>query len=249
MLKQMIGLEAEYLLRDTKTKTLVYPAKYGLGHDDFPLIGEFRADPGTTRAEVVGNFFKAYYTMLGIVRNKNLFLDLTGWATLSPKEYTGCLREMGNKQIATCKNIYGKDILELSDAVIDAGVVKGHNISNGLHIHFSSSDAQSWTPKKYTEVKIKDYPETLYRWNGEEPDKTLQVNRLTKPAITHIIKRMDKEVFPKYPLSQKLKYRQPGYYEVKSDGRFEYRSLPFSEDVYLDIYDIVDKAFDILESL
>ncbi len=45
-----------------------------------------------------------------------------------------------------------------------------------------------------------------------------------------------------------LKYRQPGFYEIKEHG-FEYRSLPFTDDVFDHIVEIVYSSFKLFDEI
>jgi hypothetical protein len=60
---------------------------------------------------------------------------------------------------------------------------------------------------------------------------------------------MDKELHAEFKLKEPLRYRLPGFYEKKPDGRFEYRSLPFNENVLASVPRIVDFSFGLLENL
>jgi hypothetical protein len=75
-------------------------------------------------------------------------------------------------------------------------------------------------------------------------------NRITKPVIEYFVKALDENCLPYHnPKDIKLKYRQPGFYEVKGDGRFEYRSLAMSYDILQSVYNIASYSFTLLESL
>ncbi len=262
--KNLIGLEAEYFLRGEKG-VLVYPENYGLEYDDFRIIGEFRAEPGVTRSETVANFLKSWYDIIEKAKKAGKTVDISGFTTISPEKYTEILRKIGNKDIAKCLNIYpGTDLLKLTDAVVKDGVIESHKLSTGLHIHFSSSDVHEKVIKRkietFSQVKIplsignvnNAAEMSLYQKTGEkeEEDKLVaSANRITKPVLFSIVKELDDKILPEFSLSEILKYRRPGFYEIKSHGGFEYRSLPFSRKVMDNIYNIVDFAFTKLEEL
>ena len=262
MYKNTIGLEAEYFVRNGKGD-LVIPSTRGLETDDYEILGEFRGECGTTRAEVLANFMKSFYDTYYRVINKKLQMDIeTGWACLSTELHAKVLRTMGSKEISEAKNIYDTDILELSDAIIEKNKVVGYNASIGLHVHFNSSDVSEHERKvdipQYEEVSlpigIGDAETTLklYRYVRTDTDVRMSVsaraNRITNPVIKHIVTSMD-ELLPNYKLEPTLKFRQPGYYECKSHGGFEYRSLPFNKAVLDALPSIVDYAFTLLEEL
>jgi hypothetical protein len=225
-----LGLEAEFLLRDSKGN-FRYPAKHGFSTDDFFLLGELRASPGKTREECVGNFMQAVAEVLYKAEKKNFLVDFSGMAEISPSMKSDVLRKMNSKQIPAVKNIYGTDILNLSDDVVESGTITLSRISCGLHIHFSR--------------------EMFHEWKDENKlQKTESKSILTESQRKSIIMAMDSKILPLYSLRVPLKYRRAGFYEQKPYG-FEYRSLPMIKSMTSleEIMKIVDFAFLQLEKL
>lgn len=267
-----VGLEAEFFLAG-KDGRLLYPGNYGFQTDEFIILGEFRAEPGTTRPETLSNFFDSYYKNLGIARKKGFDICLLGVREIDLKRNAEILREMGSKPITESKNIYGTDILELSDNVIKDGKIVGRYISTGLHVHFSSIEInkRSYDVKEeyyYTPVEIPlnlggiDTTLELFKKDGKRDSHRkiveAQANRITKPVIEHFVRELDEKLLKEFLERQNtktskilkgLKFRQPGFYEDKFHGGFEYRSLPFNYLVLEDIYEVVDFSFSLLEAL
>lgn len=254
-----VGLEAEFLLR--KGEELVYPSEYGFSTDDFLILGEFRADPGLTKEECLANFMKAYYQVVSKAEKAKLTVDISGYTTITNKKLIEIKRKMGHKDISACENIYGTDILELSDTLVEDGKIVGHNISCGLHVHFTSQDDAKTELKTDSYTKIA-FPEfmlgkqaisfgDLYKKDAKQIETIVKAsaNRITKPVIQYLVKGMDDALFDEFKPEISLKFRQPGFYEKKSHGGFEYRSLPFSIKVLDNIYKVVDTAFSLLESI
>jgi len=167
---------------------------------------------------------------------------------------------MGTKTVASCKNIYDIDLLTLTNQITKRGVVEGMVMSAGLHVHFSSKVVVTIRrpnlrphsfPLRFGEGVVKEvtFYEKVGMLEGEEA-----LSRITIPVIRHFVTCFDKDILPKYKIvapkkvKEALKYRKAGYYEVKSYG-FEYRSLPFTEEVLADLVPIVNYAFDLLEGL
>jgi len=242
-----IGLECEVLIRNNKDE-LVIPNDYGLAHDDFPILGEVRSLPYETVQDTVFEFWKDYYAYNLHTKYNKLFLDIQdGWDVISPEYYSKILKKMGNKEISQAKNIYKTDILKLTDAIVEDGKIKGHKISCGLHIHFSS----------YINIQYKvDVPH--YYSNGNNlfvkgdtnsfMEEENLYSLLTPNVIKSIIKGIDTDILSKYNINENLKYRYPGFYELKSYG-FEYRSLPFNRLVFDNLVSIVEYCFDKLNKL
>jgi len=257
-IRNKVGLEAEYFLY--KDGKLVFPGSYGFDTDDFALIGEFRADPGDTRESALANFFVSYFGVIQKAKRLGLTVEFKSHEDVSPAMYSEAMRRMGTKEISKCDNIYGTDMMSLSDAVVESGELKFHRVSCGLHIHFSSDVSESETIRsgEYAPFELPlniggvDTSIRLFKKvTSMERKIKVSASCITKPVINHIVSNLDKELLLKYMkgINVELKYRRPGWYEVKSDGRFEYRSLPFTDDVISDIVDIVDFAFNQLDEI
>ena len=207
------------------------------------------------------------------------FEVLSGFSGVSNQEYSKFLKAMGSKSIADTKNIYGTEILELTNDIIHENKVVGKLITCGLHIHFGSFEEASRVVSpdfKYKKVSLPVYDphsdvkfsfiELYKRELASEKDKqtiSCAVNRITPPVIKYFVERLDKEVLPKYTaVTQEYtygensvnirlsgaKYRNSGFYETKDWG-FEYRSLPFTQDSYSNMWDIINFSFDLLKEL
>lgn len=254
-----VGLEAEFLLKDVQGN-LVYPADNGFGHDDFCILGEFRALPGETREKTIANFYEEYYKVIYQAKAKKLTVDIVnGWQNIEPKLYAEILRKMGSKSVAQCKNIYNIDILSLSDANIKGGKVINQCISAGLHVHFSSEEVNTKVVETFNYESVKlpinlnnaEACFDLYRKTHEKNKQeiTARASKITVPVVKYIVESLDKELLAKFTKDlPKLKYRHPGFYEMKNWG-VEYRSLPFNKNVLENIDYVVDYSYSLLENL
>lgn len=258
-----LGLEAEFFLRGKNGK-LLYPGKHGFSTDEFFILGEFRAKEGTNRQETLAHFMEKWYEVLFLAKKNGEKIDIeTGHTEIDPALYADILRKMESKHIASAKNIYPKiDLLKLTDAVVKDGEIQKYNLSIGLHIHFSSTitDEQKTKRKEvtYSPVRIplsiagNSVAEmNLFQKDSEkevETTLTASVSRITKPVLYNFIRELDEKILPAYKPEIPLKYRNPGFYELKSYG-FEYRSLPFNKAVLDNIAEIVDFSYSLLEDL
>jgi len=226
MYKNKIGLEFEFLVR--KNNELVFPSDYGYLTDEFIILGEERCDPGENLSEVLSNFYKKWFELHEKSKNTGVVIDIKkGYEVISPDFYSKIMKRMGTKEINQSRNIYNTDILKLSDAIVENGVSKGHKISIGLHIHFSSIeenkkeleyDQYIYTPFSVNfslgeiPIKIDGYKKS------DNPNKTkLEVtstaNRITTPVLRYFIKELDNKLLKKYNITDEiLKYRMPGFY-------------------------------------
>lgn len=262
MNKITVGLEAEYLLRD-EAGNLIMPDPRYYDHDDYLILGELRASPGGSREDTLANFMKQWYKLLFTARQQGHTVDVTtGWDTISPQFYAEILRKMGSKDVSQAKNIYpNTDLLALTDAVVNDGVITGHRISTGLHVHMAASNVKTeyYTSDSYSRVDLPislsdtgiSMTAELYRKTAKdvEHEVTATASMLNKPTIRYLVEKFDNELLVQFPLDVTLKYRWPGFYELKRHGGFEYRSLPFNQRVFDRLLEIVDFAYTMLETL
>ena len=274
MLERKIGIEAEFLLLNSKDEVIVPPSYWD--RDGFPLLGEIRGDPGDNIADVIANFLKKKITIEGKVRKDNRIAmrDVEHVRLAIYKEAMKQVTEAKGEQIGKVKNIYGTNIDDYSDQIIGKNhKIQGIRASCGLHIHFSCGQSVSQTVKdvEYTAV---DIPVKLAEVEGADailkelvqpslslyikeylPDEdrkkiTAFTSVLSRPVVEFIVKKMDDEFFNKFAPKEKdrTKYRQPGFYEMKPHG-FEYRSLPANDRSIAALPEIVERAFELLDSL
>lgn len=274
MLERKVGVEAEFLLLNSKDEVIVPPNHWD--RDGFPLLGEIRGDPGNSTPDTVASFLKKKMVAEGRVRkgNKIVMVDIACIRLAIYKEAMKQVTEAKGEQMGKVKNIHGINIDDYSDQIIGKNhKIQGIRASCGLHIHFSCGESISETVKNVeyevvnipiklatvegTDAVLKELirPElSLYRAKyldlSEIKKITAFASALNRPAIEYIVEEMDKEFFDRFAPEKmdRTKYRQPGFYELKSYG-FEYRSLPANNETMAALPEIVGKAFNLLESL
>lgn len=270
MIKSQVGIEIEFLMLNAKNEIIIPPAHFD--RDDFPLLGEIRAEPGKDRTEVLTNFFKAKSTIEErLPQGKSLlFADLAKIPLALYREANKLAKDIDKgRALVDVKNLYGIDISDFSDQIVKDGKIQGVNMSCGLHIHFSCEEISetiveeaqyepiniplSWS---MTEKNIGDGLKelatpslSLYKHRGYTEKKKLiaRASRLNKPTIEFIVRSMDEKFFENFAPAKtnRTKYRQPGFYELKPYG-FEYRSLPANESTIQRLPEIVAYAFELL---
>ena len=272
MIKAQIGVEVEYLMLNAKKEIIIPPATFD--RDDFPVLGEIRANPGKDNVEVLTNFFKSKATIESkLIQGRSIaFLDIARLPLTLYREANKLMKENKEAAITKVKNIYGTDISDFSDQVIKDGKIQGVNISCGLHIHFSCEEVTEVTVEEsvYEHVKIplawsmsgnveKNAQQglqelatpslSLYKHMGYKETKKLiaRASKLNNPTIDYIVRAMDNKFFDRFAPAKDncTKYRRPGFYERKPYG-FEYRSLPANEGTINSLPEIVDFAFKLL---
>jgi hypothetical protein len=236
-----IGVEVEFFIVNSKKEIIIPPDKFD--RDDFPLFGEIRSEPGATVAETIANFVKARIKAEEMI-SENHSMVFDSFARIKLDIYRKAMRlvtKPKNEMLGKTRNVYGTNIEDFSDQIIEKGKIQGIHASTGLHIHFSSfvSDEHKVEEMEYDAVNLPlsmgDIKTTLnlYRSKGFKTTKEMKVtaSQMNVPTVEWIVKKMDDKFFKKYVSSEdkQTKYRQPGYYELKEYG-FEYRSLPASDE-------------------
>jgi len=267
MFETKIGLEAEFFTVDAKGKVVLPPAY--MPTDDFPLLGEIRAEPGDTPPTVIANFIAEKMRLEASLLSKNYNMLISSTETVGLKVYREALAKCKvkkNEAGVSVKNIYGTDISNYSDQIIKNGKIQGIKASCGLHIHFSCRKIDTYkvdiaqyehvllplsVPVGGNEVQkaITAAEISLYRSKGYKEEKVLtaQASLLNKPTVEYMVRKLDEAFFERFAPAKQLrtKYRQPGFFELKPYG-FEYRSLPASVEVLNALAEIVTFGFKLL---
>lgn len=212
MQKILIGLDAEFMAYHGHHA--VYPLLdreefklYGVGCDEFGHCIEVRPKESDTAEGLVTNTMKAVSELpseLLVYRHENMH-------TMDKKTFIKLVRAQGAaKVIPTCQNIYNKDILEDNPADLEARKVGNRIVFCGMHVHVSATDVRRQS------VTIK----------GNRED--VEIHTPIKLPVQTLVYLFDKFLFE--PLSKDDnfnigRYRSPGFYDVKSENHFEYRSL------------------------
>ena len=270
-----IGLEAEFILKNSKGEMVIPPATWD--RDGFPLLGEIRGAEADTAGKAVSNFFE---------KKLEIFSKLKAGHSMnfSPMEICPlALYKKANKEIdvqekvdsmGKVKNLHGIDIEEYSDQVLKDNKIQGVRVSCGLHIHFSSEERKEavYNKEVYEQMSIPlgtslaQHDANFEKYAGKLMHTHLSVHkylrleeklklecrasRLNKPAIEYIVNAMDKEFFETFAPKKgdRTKFRQPGFFELKPWG-FEYRSLPMSNDIEASLFKIATFALGLLDDI
>lgn len=255
-----VGFEAEVFL--TNKGKIVIPSEYGLPTDDYLLLGEVRAEPGRNAREAYLNFILEYerFKLRAMVKGLKIKLGSYGVLEIPVKQHNDVLRTMGNKEISHAENIYPDiDILSFSDNIVDVDkksktycqIIKVKK-SCGFHIHFSSTDKKEIITYHYEPIKINAHVEsirlekTLYE-KGRKNELSSSVSRITMPVIREFVTKLDDKFYSKY-CKVETRFRRKGFFEEKSHG-FEYRSLPFTNSILKDLFEISKFSFSLFDLL
>jgi len=140
-IRMKVGLEAEFLLINTKGEIIIPPSNWD--RDGFPLLGEIRGVQGETVAETVTNFKAGEMKALGklkkghTIRMSNLELIKLALYKKANKEVNWAEKA---EDMGKVLNIHNVDIEEFSDQVVKGNKIQGIRISCGLHVHFSCGE-------------------------------------------------------------------------------------------------------------
>ena len=162
-IKSKVGLEAEFLLFNEKGEMIVPPGHWD--RDGFPLLGEIRGKSGETVAEVVTNFEARRMQIMEELYDEHT-IRMLDVARVPLKLYREANRQVkaADKEhaLAGIKNIYGTDITEFSDQIVEPSKIKsafgmkiqGIRVSCGLHIHFSCGVEEEWRYEKHKYERV-----------------------------------------------------------------------------------------------
>lgn len=200
---RLFGLEKEFFVR---TKAAEGPASVvlvpaGVGYDACGYIGEARGQPFADIHDAVGSLKADYARNLRAVhKDPALYVDDSPLAFISNSLRLEASRKFA-KGLTSFQNIYGHENHK-------ARYARGERTA-GVHLSVTTSTTFSYTEAvRLDNGKVRVLPRTR-RYN--QPWDFVQF-------IRYLDKRFVNEI--------KEARRMPGFYEIKSDGRIEYRSLP-----------------------
>jgi hypothetical protein len=226
MLNSQVGIEIEYLLRNKKNELVIPPTYHDT--DDFPLLGEIRAEPGKDKITVLTNYSAALLRTQDSLRKADtLCFEDVAKCSLELYRAASKLVDPAEKSggAAQVKNIYGTKLVDFSDKIITDGKIQGLNVSCGLHIHFSCEELKELKVEEaqYEHVTLPlDWNMvgtmilssdkglglqtlaspaiSLYKFLNYKEKKTLTVrsSKLNKPTIEWIVKALDEEFFERF---------------------------------------------------
>jgi hypothetical protein len=274
-----IGLEAEFLLLNSKDAIIIPPASWD--RDGFPLLGEIRGTEGKNVAETVTNFKAKEIEIVEGMRNGHT-MRMSDVEMIKLALYKKANKEIDwqekEESMGLVKNIHGIDIEDFSDQVVKNNKIQGIKVSCGLHVHFSCGqeliyehqeaqyeqvilplgitmgNAECMLPAVDTQAirEIMNPTLYLYRHKGYVKKKALKryVSRLNKPAILYIIEEMDKAFFEKFAAPKSERTKfRQPGFFELKPYGFEYRSLPANNKTMNALPEITRKAFDLLQQI
>jgi len=214
MIKIKVGLDPEFMvkykgnyiypilrsIKDFESDTDYYAA-CKIGMDEFGHCAEIRPAEGMSGKEVVLNTISAMADLPGQFK---YYSDNTH--QMDKKTFIRILRKIGRKDLSDSSNIYDIDILD--DCAMDLAVrQKGQRLLFcGCHMHLSATES-------FTQ-----------RYKGE----TINVSHNYKLPVKALVWLFDSLIFECLKDDKHFdigRYRRTGFYELKSHGGFEYRSL------------------------
>jgi len=228
MMRVKIGLDVEFMAK--YKGQYAYPAlkKYedlkNFGCDEFGHCVEARPNASDKKSQFIYNVMEEMEQL----PDKYKYYPINA-VQLPKADFFNLLKIVGDKPISTCSNIYGKDILddnEYEDALRKNGM---RGVYCGMHIHMST-----WTTQMTRLHKDKNP-------DGILTEVELPVN-MPYRIITALL---DNFAFGQLISDNDFnigRYRSKGFYELKTDNHFEYRSLgvtAFTPQRLSIIFDIV----------
>lgn len=174
-----------------------------VGYDEFGHCAEIRPNSADTGKQLVLNIID---TMSELPECFKYYTENVH--NISHAYFKKLIRASNGKPVPKCLNVYGKDILDECPASIEAINNGQRLLSCGCHMHISCT---------MHITDIVDKKEISLTKNVELPAKYL-----TRLFDTHIFESLSKARDDGFNVGR---YRSIGFYETKSHGGFEYRSL------------------------
>lgn len=198
-----IGLEKEMFLLDKNNKPVVIPE--GLPFDECGLLLEARGKPSVDIYEAVYSLMAEVKRIEDLVKQKYPDYHISDEPVL----------EVDRKTKVSANRTYAKGVLSYRNIY---GFEHHKNnlkeVTAGIHISFTNEYEMSW----FTTEEIGNN-----QFRGNEHKQTFNLNF----DWLQIFLQLDK-LFKEDISNGK---RNQGFYEIKSDGRIEYRSLPSNTDM------------------
>lgn len=191
------GFEFEFFA--THKGKLASARQHGLPHDGCPIIVEARGQPHHDIYQAVGSVIAETERILARMRRARLTPIFADWVKITP-EVKALLREEARR------GVYKKELRwrNLGGDVEPSEKNETH-LSAGLHI----------TVTRPVSLMLADP-------HSEIPDAGRCVEQYQVFDYPHFFRCLEQEFIEDIMASERI----PGFYEVKDDGRVEYRSLP-----------------------
>ena len=205
-MKIKIGMDVEFMA--FKGKNMVYARGPGsptelqrIGCDEFGHCIEVRPKEAEDEYELIGNIMRE---MSGLP--KEFSYKTLNAVEVPEKDHIALVRRQGRKQVPECKNVYNVDILKTT-GLEKMAIQKNQKVLYcGMHVHVSTALGHSYEGK--------------HKRKSENVDIPVPAVLLTQLFDDLIFTSMEGD-----PSFNCGRYRQRGFYEMKTSSHFEYRSL------------------------
>lgn len=196
---RQFGLEKEFFVRSKSVgegEVVLVPE--GVGRDACGYIGEARGKPHSDIYDAVHSLQADYARNIRVVhKNRALFVDDSPLAKISTKLRLEASRKYA-KGLTAFRNIYGHENHR-------ARYASGERTAG---VHLSVTDS---------------YQQVSHTYSTKEKVLREHVRTYNQPwDFVRFFRYLDQ----KFAKEIKEARRMPGFYEIKADGRIEYRSLP-----------------------
>lgn len=191
------GLEHEFFVQDSSGSFICLTPERGIPADDCLLLAESRGEPAGNIVDAVHNLMASNYRLDKLVTEKGFSLVQVNCATIPRITHREALRGIRAKGPSLFKNLYG----HLEDVKEDRNVVNA-----AIHVSF-------------TNERVLTYMEHT---QGASTGRQREQKFNTLWDYVQMFRHLDEAFKEEISGANRL----PGFYEIKEDGRIEYRSLP-----------------------
>lgn len=197
-----IGLEVEFFA--TKNGKLIDAAEIGVPCDEYPLLVEARGEPFTCAFKAVASVRAEIERIVHLLKEKECRPLFVNWQERTPHVkalHEAILRRGLHKSVAW-QNAHGAEVSKKNET----------HLAAGMHISFTNPLAFNYSVVHQHKFDGKEYP-----YNKPETHTYNQLFDFSK-----VFRQLESAFGADVDAAERVR----GFYELKSDGRIEYRSLP-----------------------
>ncbi len=180
-----------------RKKTYIDAGLSGLPHDEYPLLVEARGGVSTDIYQAIGSVRAEIKRILAIMAEKKIKPAFDDWAPREDPSVKAIRTEILRRGIT--KRVSHQNITGLVPSEMN-----DTHFAAGMHISFTNPQSHG---SYYTSKDCNDRTDVVVNSMFDFPQIFLKISNEFKKEI-------------------EAAKRTPGFYELKSDGRIEYRSLP-----------------------
>lgn len=197
-----LGLEVEFFA--TKAGKLVDAAEIGVPCDEYPLLVEARGEAFTCPFKAVASVRAEIERIVHLLKKQECKPSFVNWQERTPhvKALHEAILRRGLRKSIAWQNAHGAEVSKKNET----------HIAAGMHISFTNPLSFSYSSVQKHVFDGREYP-----YNKAETHTYNQLFDFSK-----VFRQLESSFGADVDAAERVR----GFYELKCDGRIEYRSLP-----------------------